>query len=102
MNKRLKMRFGKYKGYYASDVPDDYANWCIKNNIVKSKLLEYFKTRLNYPKDRYKISVKDSVNNMDNDHIVLAYSVNHAIRVIKRKAKTTQSYHGTLIGAIKI
>ena len=102
MNKRLKMRFGKYRGDYASDVPDYYANWCIKNNVVKGKLLEYFKTKLNYPKDRYKVSVEDSVNDMDGDHIVLAYSVDHAIRIMRRKVIATQSYHGTSIGAIKI
>lgn len=29
--KYTKMIYGKYKGYYLKDIPDDYLKWCILN-----------------------------------------------------------------------
>ena len=28
-----KFPFGKYKGVYIKDIPDDYLNWCSKNLV---------------------------------------------------------------------
>lgn len=92
-----KLKWGKYKGKHLKDVPDDYLKWVLENtDIFKGKLLVYVKTRLNYPKTKYEITVTDSVGT-DGKYIVEAYHPRQAIDRCKRQynIQVTQSFHGT-------
>jgi uncharacterized protein (DUF3820 family) len=92
-----KLKWGKYKGTHLKDIPDDYLKFIIdKTDILKGKMLIYAKSRLNYPKNKYKVTVIDSVNS-DGTYDVEAYNSNQAIWICQKKYKiqNTQSYHGT-------
>ena len=96
----IKMRFGKHKGKMAKDVPLSYIEWCVLNNVVNGKLLRYFKSQIKYPLNNYTVTVENSVNEMDGKHYnIMAWDNDHAINIMRRKVKATQSYHGTSIGA---
>jgi uncharacterized protein (DUF3820 family) len=49
----VKMPYGKYKGYYLKDVPDDYIKWGILNYTDRG-MAEMMSTELQrrYPKMR--------------------------------------------------
>lgn len=99
-----KLRWGKYKGLHLKDVPDNYLLWVINNtNIFKGKMLVYAKTRLNLPKDSYKVIVEDSIGG-DGEYIVKAYNKKQAMGICIReyKIQCTQSFHGTSFDVIKI
>ncbi len=100
-----KLKWGKFKGVYLKDVPDDYLLWILNNksDVFKGKMLVYIKTRLNLPKDNYQVKVEDSVGT-DGTYIVEAYNKYQAINICKRKhnIQITQSYHGTSFDVTKI
>ena len=93
-----KLKWGKYKGTCLKDIPDDYLQWILNNkpDVFKGKMLVYIKTRLKYPKDKYEVTVTDSVGT-DGVYIVESYNNQQAINVCKRQynIQCTQSYHGT-------
>lgn len=92
-----KLKWGKYKGKHLKDVPDDYLKWVLENtDILKGKILVYVKTKLNYPKNKYEVTVTDSVGT-DGTYIVEAYHPKQAIGRCKRQynIQGSQSYHGT-------
>lgn len=92
-----KLKWGKYKGKHLKDVPDDYLKWVLEStDIFKGKMLVYVKTKLNYPKNKYQVTVTDSVGT-DGTYIVEAYHPKQAISECKRQynIQSTQSYHGT-------
>ena len=94
--KEKKLQFGKYKSVQLKYVPDSYLYWGINNNVFKGKILRYAKTRLNYPKDNYKVTVTDSIDS-DGDYFVEAYDHDQAknICISKYNIQSTQSFHGT-------
>ena len=93
-----KLKWGKYKGKHLKDVPDDYLQWILTNqpNIFKGKMLIYVKNKLNLPKNKYQITVEDSIGT-DGIYEVEAYTSNQAINTCKKqfKIQNTQSFHGT-------
>jgi len=99
----IKLRFGKYKNKPIKNVPDSYIKWMIENSVAKGKLLIYCKTKLDYPKDTFKITVEDAVSG-DGVYFVDAYTNDDAIQKCKviNKIQVTQSYHGTSFTAEKI
>jgi len=43
-----KILFGKHKGSYYGEIPDDYLRWAYDNDIIKNeKVNEYIEERLN-------------------------------------------------------
>lgn len=99
-----KLKWGKYKGKHLKDVPNDYLKFILENtDIFKGKMLVYVKTKLNYPKDKYQVEVRDSVGT-DGKYIVEAYNNHQAINKCKKQynIQCTQSYHGTEFNAILI
>ena len=100
-----KLNWGKYKGIPLKDIPDNYLLWILNNKpeIFKGKVLVYLKTRFNYPKNTYEVTVEDSVG-QDGKYLIEAYSNTHAILVCKSKYKIqcTQSYHGTTFSSVLI
>jgi hypothetical protein len=103
MNSDIKLKFGKYKGTMLKDVPDNYLKWCIDKEILKGKAMLYAKQKLNYPKDKYEVTVEDAVVG-DGKYIVEAYNTNHAINVCKRqnRIQITQSFCGTSFHVTKL
>jgi len=93
---------GKYKGTPIKDVPEDYVRYCLNNNILKGKLMVYCKIKLDYPKDKYEVTVEDSIN-QDGIYLVEAYSTNHAIKVCQKtyNIQNTQSFCGTSYSCTK-
>jgi uncharacterized protein (DUF3820 family) len=99
----LKIKFGKYKGTKLKDIPDNYLNWCILNNILKGKQLVYAKTKLKYLKDKFKVIVEDSAGT-DGTYIVEAYYPRQAQDICRQqyKIRITQSFHGTSFDVTKL
>jgi hypothetical protein len=62
MNEEIKLKIGKYKGKKLKDVPENYLRWCVDNKIFKGRAMFYAKQKLNYPKNKYQVTVEDSVN----------------------------------------
>lgn len=99
-----KLKWGKYKGKHLKDVPDDYLKFILNNTqIFKGKMLVYVKTRLNYPKNKWEVTITNSVGT-DGVYIVEAYNEHQAINKCKKQynIRVTQSYHGTEFSTIKI
>ena len=99
----IKIKFGKHKGTELKYLPDSYLEFLYKKGISKGKIKYYTQKRLNLPKDKYKVSVKDSIG-CDGDYFIEAYNSNNAINEVKKKYKIqcTQSYHGTEFNATKL
>lgn len=99
--KDIKLRFGKYKGKMLKDVPNDYLRWAISANALKGRALLYAKIKTGYPKDKWKVTVEDSIGG-DGEYFVDAYSFDDAIRQCQRqyRIQSTQSYHGTSFSAV--
>jgi hypothetical protein len=99
----IKIKFGKYKGSLLKNIPNDYLKWCIENEALKGRAMFYAKQKLNYPKEKYEVTVEDSVNG-DGVYIVEAYNTTHAMHVCQRenKIQNTQSFHGTSYSVIKL
>lgn len=93
-----KLRWGKYKGKHLKDVPNDYLQWILNNqpNIFKGKMLAYVKIRLGIPKDKYQVTVTDSIGT-DGTYVVEAYNKKQAMWQCMKEfnIKCTQSHHGT-------
>ena len=103
MNSEIKLKFGKYKGRMLKDVPNEYLEWCVINSVLKGKAMFYAKNKINYPKDKYEVTVEDAVVG-DGKYIVEAYNANHAINVCKRQnnIQITQSFCGTSFSTVKL
>lgn len=99
--KEIKLRFGKHKGKMLKDVPDDYLAWAISANALNGRALLYAKIKTNYPKEKWKVTVEDSVGG-DGEYFVDAYSFDGAIYQCRRqnKIQCTQSFHGTSFSAV--
>jgi len=93
----IKIKFGKYKGFMLKDLPDDYLDFLLKKGILRGKIKFYTQIRLNSRKEKYKVTVTDSVNN-DEEYEIEAYNSTHAINEVVRvnKIQCTQSFHGTI------
>ena len=96
MSGKIKLKFGKYKGTKLKNVPIDYLKWCVDNEVLKGKALLYAKQKLNYPKDKYQVTVEDSVN-ADGVYIIEAYDKRTAINICQKdnNIQNTQSFCGT-------
>lgn len=103
MISEIKLRFGKYKGRKIKDVPIDYLKWCVDKDVLRGKALFYAKIKTGHPKDKYKVTVKDSIGG-DGEYIVEAYNDNHAMSVCKRQnnIQCTQSFHGTIFSVNRL
>ena len=103
MNENIKLKFGKYKGTMLKDVPDNYLRWCVDNQILKGRAMFYAKQKLNYPKDKYQVTVEDSVN-ADGVYIVEAYNDTNAMHICQRdnRIQNTQSFCGTSYSVVKL
>lgn len=103
MNSDIKLKFGKHKGIMLKNVPDNYLKWCIDKNILKGRGMLYAKQKLKYPKDKYRVEVKDAVVG-DGTYYVDAYNKNDAIFNCKKenKIKVSQSFSGTSFCATKL
>ena len=103
MNSDIKLKFGKHKGAKLKDAPENYLKWCIDNEILKGKALFYAKQKLNYPKDKYEVTVEDSVN-ADGVYVVEAHNKNNAMHICQRdnKIQNTQSFCGTSYSVVKL
>jgi hypothetical protein len=44
-NSYIRMPYGKYKGWYIKDIPDDYLRWAVLN-ISDKATAEMFKTEI--------------------------------------------------------
>ena len=99
MKENVTLKFGKYKGKNIDDVPSSYLLWSIENNTLKGKALLFAKIKIDYPKNKYKVSVEDSVNQKDGVYYVEAYTQNTARRICLRENNImcSQSMHGTSI-----
>jgi len=102
-NEEIKLKFGKYRNKALKDVPKDYLKWAIDNNVLKGRAMFYAKQKLNYPKDKYQVTVEDSIGG-DGTYIVEAYNQTNAIHICKHKNKiqNTQSFCGTTYSARKL
>lgn len=91
----LKIKFGMYKYTELKNIPDNYLLWLYKQG-VKGKIKLHIQHRFNMPKNKYKITVSDSINS-DGEYIVMAYNSNEAIINCQKqyKIQNTQSFHGT-------
>jgi len=92
----IKLKFGIHKGKYIKEVPDDYLKFLLSKNILKGKLLFHCQVRFNLPKNKYQVTVTDSIGS-DGIYIVEAYNKNNAINKCNKqfKIQNNQSYHGT-------
>lgn len=99
----IKLKFGRYKGVMLKDLPENYLRWCVDNGVFKGKTMFYAKQKLNYPKDKYQVTVQDSVNT-DGVYIVEAYNETNAMHICQRdnKIQNTQSFHGTVYSVVKL
>lgn len=99
----MKITFGRYKNQLFEELPNGYLKYLIDNNIAKGKLLIFGKTKLNYPKTKYKIIVEDSVG-QDGEYFEEAYSKEQAIKQCQKnnKIQNTQSFCGTSYSTIII
>lgn len=103
-SKEIKLKFGKYKGTALKDVPVDYLNWAVNNTgLIKGKALDFAKEKLNFPKERYKVIVKNSVNS-DGQYVIEAYNAKEAIEKCQKnnKIQCTQSFQGTEFSVIEL
>ena len=103
MNENIKLKFGKHKGTMLKDVPENYLKWCVDNDTLKGRAMFYAKQKLNYPKDKYQVTVEDSVN-ADGVYIVEAYNDTNAIHICQRdnRIQNTQSFCGTSYSVVKL
>lgn len=103
MDSEIKLKFGKHKGRMLKDVPNAYLEWCVINSVLKGKAMFYAKNKIDYPKDKYEVTVEDAVVG-DGKYIVEAYDANHAITVCKRQnhIQITQSFCGTSFSTVKL
>lgn len=92
----IKIHFGKYKGIELKNIPDDYLLFIYNKGISRGKIKVYTQWRLNLPKNKYHVTVTDSVNT-DGTYFVEAWNPKHAISEVKKsfKIQITQSFHGT-------
>lgn len=103
MNAEIKLKFGKHKGAMLKDVPEEYLKWAVDGKILKGRAMLYAKQKLNYPKDKFRVTVEDSVSG-DGIYIVEAYNKNQAIKVAQKenKIQNTQSFCGTSYSVAKL
>ena len=97
----MKMKFGIYRGTPVKYVPDSYLEFLLRAEIAKGKLLLYIKRKLNIPKDKYEVQVKDSLN-ADGLYQIYAHSSKEARDLISKRVQGTQSYCGTIISSRRI
>ena len=101
----IKLKFGKYKGTQLKDVPVEYLNWALDNTsgMLKGKALEFAKSAVGKPMERFKVTVRNSVNS-DGEYIVEAYSLKQAVEICQRtyNIKCTQSFDGTEFSVVKL
>jgi hypothetical protein len=103
MGSDIKIKFGKYKGRFLKDVPEDYLRWAIENKALRGKTKLLAKKKINYPKRTYQVTVEDAVVGNGN-YTVEAYNENQAIGVVKKKygVQNSQSFHGTSYTVLEI
>ena len=80
----MKLNFGKYKGTLIKDVPETYLKWCIDNKAIKGKSLVCAKQKLEFPKDKFEVVVKDAIIG-DGIYFVFAYSIDDAIKQVRKE-----------------
>lgn len=92
----MNVPFGKYRKTELKNVPDDYLKWLFLNGFLKGKILLHYQVRFNLPKNKYSVTVTDSIR-QDGVYIVDAYSAKNAISQCQviHKIQNTQSFHGT-------
>ena len=92
----IKMKFGKYKGFKLKDIPNNYLKFLYDKNISKGTLRYYTQIKLDLPKQKYIVEVKNSVSG-DGMYEVMAWTKKDAIREVRRKhsIQVTQSFDGT-------
>lgn len=91
-----RMRFGKFKGVFFSQVPIFYLEWLYDKATINGKLKQYVYYKLNKPMPYFTVRV-DGVK----EYEVRAFNSSHAISRAQKQYNIRCSQSGTIFRAIR-